>query len=118
VVPAVRDAFKDHRGQVDTALEDDLSEWTHRIDNDPDRDPSLWFLATETRDFAGVSLCRPRSERDPEMGWVDEKELCPDQAGFTGLTKRGTIRHPGWSHGGGRSDVYSRGFQWNRHPTG
>lgn len=89
----------------------------HRIEGDPDRDPLLWFMATENRDIVGVSSYRPRSVEDPEMGWVNEKELCPGQAGLAGLTKRGTMHHPGWARGG-RPAVCSRGFQWNRYPTG
>ena len=103
-------------GRVDTALEDKLSEWRHRIDNNPDHDRSLWFLITENGDIAGVSLCRPRSEKEREMGWVEE-ELCPDHAGFAGLTKRGTIHHPGGAHGD-RPAVHSGRFQWNRYATG
>ena len=83
----------------------------------PTVDPLLWFLATENRDIVGVSSCRPWSAEDPEMGWVNEKEPCHDQAGLAGLTTPGAIHHPGWARGG-RPAVCSRGFQWNRYPTG
>ena len=52
-------------------FEEDYQEWVHWIDNDPDHDPSLWFLAVDGEEIAGVSLCRPRMAEDPEMGWVD-----------------------------------------------
>jgi mycothiol synthase len=71
VLLAVREAFQDHWGYVAGSLEDDLREWTHWIENNPDHDPSLWFLAMSNGDIAGVSLCAPKTYEDPEMGWVD-----------------------------------------------
>jgi ribosomal protein S18 acetylase RimI-like enzyme len=71
VLLTIRDAFKDHWGYVESPLEKALEEWTHWLDNDPDHDPSLWFLATCNGDIAGVSLCRPKTAADPDKGWVD-----------------------------------------------
>jgi mycothiol synthase len=33
-------------------------------------DPSLWFLAEDAGELAGISLCRPEWERDPALGWI------------------------------------------------
>jgi mycothiol synthase len=33
-------------------------------------DPSLWFLAVDGDEIAGISLCRPEWEGDAELGWV------------------------------------------------
>jgi mycothiol synthase len=33
-------------------------------------DPQLWLLAYEGDEIAGVCLCRPEEQGDPEMGWV------------------------------------------------
>ncbi|MBE9508711.1 MAG: GNAT family N-acetyltransferase [Chloroflexi bacterium] len=71
LVLAERDAFQDHWGHVEHPFEEDYQEWVHWIDNDPDHDPSLWFLAVDGEEIAGVSLCRPKMAEDPEMGWVD-----------------------------------------------
>jgi ribosomal protein S18 acetylase RimI-like enzyme len=71
VLLAVRDSFKDHWGYVDSPFEKDLAEWMHWIENDPDHNPSLWFLATENGDISGVSICKPKSPGDPEAGLVD-----------------------------------------------
>jgi len=71
LVLADRDAFQDHWGYVEHPFEDDYQEWVHWIDNDPDHDPSLWFLAMDGEEIAGMSLCRPRMVEDPGMGWVD-----------------------------------------------
>ncbi len=71
LVLAERDAFQDHWGYVEHPFEEDYQEWVHWIDNNPDHDPSLWFLAVDGGEIAGVSLCRPRTAEDPGMAWVD-----------------------------------------------
>jgi ribosomal protein S18 acetylase RimI-like enzyme len=68
---AVREAFKDHWGYVESPFEEDLKEWVHWIDNDPDHDPSLWFLALQGDEVVGMSLCRLKVAEDPGMGYVD-----------------------------------------------
>jgi len=70
LVLADRDAFQDHWGYVEHPFEEHYQEWVHWIDNDPDHDPSLWFLAVDGEEIAGMSLCRPRMAEDPEMGWI------------------------------------------------
>jgi len=71
LVLADRDAFQDHWGYVEHPFEEDYQEWVHWIDNNPDHDPSLWFLAMDGEEIAGMSLCHPKVVEDPEMGWVD-----------------------------------------------
>ncbi len=71
VVRAVRDAFQDHWGHVESPFEEELKGWLHWMDNDPDFDPSLWFVATDGGEIAGVSLCNPKSTEDPDSGWVN-----------------------------------------------
>jgi mycothiol synthase len=70
VVQAVRDAFKDHWGYVDSPYEDDLKESLYWMENDRYFDPALWFVADDDGEIAGVSLCYPKRVEDPEMGWV------------------------------------------------
>lgn len=67
---AVHEAFRDHWGYLERSEEEEYARWLHRIENDEDFDPSLWFLAVDGDEIAGMSLCRPRFENDPEMGWV------------------------------------------------
>jgi mycothiol synthase len=67
---AVQDAFKDHWGYVESPIEEELERWRHQTANDPDFDPSLWFLAMEGEEIAGVSMCWPKSHEDPKMGYV------------------------------------------------
>lgn len=70
VIQAVREAFKDHWGYVERPFEEEFAQWTHFMDNDEDFDPSLWFLAMDGDEIAGVSLCRLKINEDPDMGWV------------------------------------------------
>lgn len=70
VTMAVREAFQDHWGYVEVPFEEDLERWKHRVETDPDFDPSLWFLAMDGDEIAGLSLCRAKIYDDPEMGWV------------------------------------------------
>lgn len=70
VVHAVRESFQDHWGYFERPFEDELARWQHRIHTDPDFDSTLWFLAMDDGQVAGVSLCRPKVSDDPEMGWV------------------------------------------------
>ena len=33
-------------------------------------DPTLWFLAMDGEQLAGMALCKQSSTEDPDMGWV------------------------------------------------
>lgn len=70
-VAAVREAFKDHWGYVESPFEEELRQWRHWINNSEDFNPSLWFLAVDGTEIAGMSLCWPKTPEDPEMGVVD-----------------------------------------------
>lgn len=71
VMRATEDAFKDHWGYVEQPEEHELRQWREWVNNDPVFDASLWFLAMDGEEIAGVSLCRLKSSHDPEMGWVN-----------------------------------------------
>ncbi len=43
--------------------------WRHWMFRKP-HDPSLWFLAGDGDDIAGVCLCRAEGPGEPDMGWV------------------------------------------------
>jgi mycothiol synthase len=70
VLHAVRDSFKDHWGYVEHPFEEEFERWNHFIKDSEEFDPTLWFLAVEGDEIAGVSLCRPKINDDPDMGWV------------------------------------------------
>ncbi len=68
---AVRDAFQDHWGNVEMPLEQEMKFWEHWITEDKDFDPSLWFLVFDGEEIAGMTLCWPKNNEDPEMGWIN-----------------------------------------------
>jgi mycothiol synthase len=70
VVLATEDAFRDHWGFVEQPFEEEYERWRHFTKHDENYDPSLWFLAVDGEEIAGVSLCNPKSSLDPDMGWV------------------------------------------------
>lgn len=67
---ARREAFKDHWGFTEQPFEESLKQWRHLIENAPDFDPTLWFLAMDGDQIAGFSWCWPKTDDDPDMGWV------------------------------------------------
>jgi mycothiol synthase len=71
MILAVREIFRDHWGYVETPFEEEHQEWVHLIDNDPEHDPSLWFLALDGDEIAGVALCQLKLAEDPDAGYVD-----------------------------------------------
>ena len=66
----IRAAFRDHWGHVEQPFEENLQTWTHRWRNDPEFDPSLWFLAVAGDEVVGTALTRMSIPEDPSMGWV------------------------------------------------
>jgi mycothiol synthase len=71
VYRTVNGAFKDHWGHVETPFAEGLAMWEHRMLNNPEFDPSLWFLAVDGDQIAGAALCARRTDEDPDMGWVN-----------------------------------------------
>jgi len=50
--------------------------WAHGRSLGP-HDPSLWFLAHDGNELAGICLCRPLRTGDPELGWVSVLGVLP-----------------------------------------
>jgi mycothiol synthase len=71
VYRAENEAFRDHWGHVEAPEEEGYPIWRHRTLEDPAHDPSLWFLALDGDEIAGVALCDAFQIGDPDMGWVD-----------------------------------------------
>jgi ribosomal protein S18 acetylase RimI-like enzyme len=71
---AVEEGFADHWGHVSHSLEESLKHWQHFIETSEDFDPSLWYLAKEGDQIAGVCRCSSKVTEDPDMGWVNQ--LC------------------------------------------
>lgn len=69
VYRAETEAFRDHFGHVEEPFEEGLKHWKHRREHDG-FDPTLFFLALDGDEIAGVNFCRTHSQYDSEMGWV------------------------------------------------
>jgi len=70
VYRADMEAFRDHFGFIEPPLEEGFERFKHFQINYEGFDPTLWFLAMDGDEIAGVNLCRPHSFDDPDMGWV------------------------------------------------
>jgi mycothiol synthase len=70
VFAASREAFQDHWGHVERPFEEEYARWLHHNKSRQDFDSSLWFLAMEGDQIAGICLCRMTTHDDPHMGWV------------------------------------------------
>jgi mycothiol synthase len=71
VYRAYQDAWRDHRDSVAHDEEQHFPLWLHRTTADPNYDPSLWFLALDGEEIAGIALSKPLPEEDPELGWIE-----------------------------------------------
>lgn len=75
---AMEDGFADHWGHVPHPIEEQLKQWDHHIENDKDFDPTIWFLAKDGDEIAGICRCSNKTTEDPDMGWVNQ--LCVRKA--------------------------------------
>jgi mycothiol synthase len=71
VYRAVHDAFQDHWGYVERPEDEGVQRLQHSIANDPAFDPSLWYLAMEGEEIAGMALCRASMGEDPSTALVE-----------------------------------------------
>ena len=72
LILASREIFKDHWGYVVRPVEEDISQWTHWIENDPDFDPSVWFVAVDGgAEIVGLALWRPKMAEGLDMAYCD-----------------------------------------------
>jgi len=71
VYAAHREAFHDHFGYVEVPFESGLEQFKHGLEDDPQHDPTLWFIAWAGTEIAGYCLCRPSSHSDHAAGYVN-----------------------------------------------
>ncbi len=72
VVRAADEAFQDHWGYVPQPLAETVKDWQGWLAKDEKFDPTLWFLAMDKDEIAGISLCHPEYNGDPTWGWVNQ----------------------------------------------
>jgi mycothiol synthase len=71
MVEAIRAAFRDHWGYVESPLESSLAVWRHIVTEEKSFDASLWFLADHDGDIVAVALCSAIEPEDPDLGYVN-----------------------------------------------
>jgi ribosomal protein S18 acetylase RimI-like enzyme len=72
ILRAADEAFEDHWGHVDRSGDEErIRRFRHSVESDEDHDPSLWFLAMEGDEIAGLALCASRLGADRETGVVN-----------------------------------------------
>jgi len=71
VYQARTDAFQDHREYVAESFEAGFARFQHFVENNPNHDPTLWFVALAGEKVAGISLCEKEAEEAPDRGFVD-----------------------------------------------
>jgi ribosomal protein S18 acetylase RimI-like enzyme len=71
VYRAVNDSFRDHYGHIDMPFEEGLKRFKHFMTGYEGFDPTLWFIAMDGNDVAGVCLCREKSYDNPEVGYIN-----------------------------------------------
>jgi len=71
VYRAAHESFRDHFGFVEEPFEEGFKRFKHFQIDYEGFDRTLWFLAMDGDEIAGISLCRPNSHDDADLGWVD-----------------------------------------------
>jgi ribosomal protein S18 acetylase RimI-like enzyme len=70
VFRADQEIFRDHFGFIEEPYEAGLARFKHFMTGHKDFDPSLWWLAMDGEEIAGICLCRSHSYDDPDLGYV------------------------------------------------
>jgi ribosomal protein S18 acetylase RimI-like enzyme len=70
VYEADKESFRDHFGYVEEPFEEGFARFKHFMMGEGS-DPSLWFLAMDGDEIAGICICRPKSYDDPDLGYVN-----------------------------------------------
>ncbi len=71
IVLADDEAFRDHWGHVQQPEDELVAEYREWIDSESNFDPSLWFLAMDGDDIAGICLCSRERAEYPGAAWVN-----------------------------------------------
>jgi len=72
IVKVIDEIFEDHWGYIDRSGDKERFErFKHSVESDKDFDPSLWYLAMDGDEIAGVALCESRMGDDAETGVVE-----------------------------------------------
>jgi GNAT superfamily N-acetyltransferase len=67
---ADEEIFRDHWGFAPKTEDEAWERFKHWVENDPDFDEDLWFVAFSGDEVAGLSLCFPRAQENPNGGYI------------------------------------------------
>jgi mycothiol synthase len=67
---AFQESFQDHWGHVEEPFETGFPDFQHWYQADKRWDPTVWFLAMDGDEIAGVSLCSNHFDGEPDMAYV------------------------------------------------
>lgn len=70
VYRAFNESFRDHWGHVEVPFEVGFPDFKHWYENDSRWDPTVWFLAMDGDEIAGVSLCWNFFDGEADMAYV------------------------------------------------
>ncbi len=70
VYRVIREAFRDHFGYVEETFEEGFEHFQHYRFNNGLFDPDMWFLAEESDQIVGVSLCTKHGYESKDQGRV------------------------------------------------
>jgi len=65
------DSFRDHYGYVEMPFEEGLERFKHFMTGYEGFDPTLWFLAMDGDEIAGICLCREHAYDNPDVGYIN-----------------------------------------------
>jgi mycothiol synthase len=68
---AIYESFQDHYGFSKEPFEEFLARWTYFTQNNEHYDPSIFFVAWDQGEVAGVCYCSADTTEDPDMSWVN-----------------------------------------------
>jgi len=78
IVAADVEAFRDHWGYVERPFDKEVEGWQEFIDGEGDlHDPTLWFLAVDGQEVAGIAICRGHIADDETRGYVGSLAVRP-----------------------------------------
>ncbi len=66
-----QETFQDHRDSVAVSEAAGFPLWLHRMTGDPHYDPTLWFLAMDGEQIAGIALGKQIQEGETPQGWIE-----------------------------------------------
>lgn len=78
VYRSMREIFKGHWGFSNVPFDTGLQKFEHEIENDPQFDPTLWFLMVHDDEIVGMGLCKQSVDADSrQVGYISRFGISP-----------------------------------------